>query len=229
MAARYSSRSSGSRPVAARYRRRLSSTRWSRRVSTGPLTVSHSPPNPSPSTVRLANGRAARYRVRTRRSVPELHSWPSTRAQITGTAWGRPRSSTVAMMALWLASRKARWRWDRISATAPPGRRGRLLYRAGMGPPAQAGAGQVAPEPGVGLGHAAGVLKDHPGDAGGHGGQGHGHAVVAPGGQAGRTQRLRAGAGDLQAVGPLGDGHAQLGQLGGQGGQPVGLVSPGHR
>src|SRR5918994_1111662 len=118
MAARYSSRSSGSRPVAARYRRRLSPTRCSRGVSTGPLTVSHSPQKPLPSTVRLPYGRAARYLVRTRRSVPELHSCPSTRAHSTGTAWGRPRSSTVAITALWLASRKARCWEDRSSAMA---------------------------------------------------------------------------------------------------------------
>ena len=150
MAARYSSRSSGSRPVAARYRRRLSSTRRSRRVSTGPLTVSHSPQKPLPSTVRLAYGRAARYRVRTLRSVPELHGWPSTRAHSTGTAWGRPRSSTVAIAALWLASRKrAAGRTGSRPWLLPRGGGWeRLLYRAGMGPRRQPAAARSRQNPG---------------------------------------------------------------------------------
>src|SRR5215211_3752619 len=68
----------------------------------------------------VAYGRAARYRVRVRRSVPELHSCPSTRAHSSGTAWGRPRSSTVAITALWLTSRKARCWSDRTEAMAAP-------------------------------------------------------------------------------------------------------------
>src|SRR5215218_762143 len=83
----------------------------------------------------VAYGRAARYRVRVRRSVPELHSCPSTRAHSSGTAWGRPRSSTVAITALWLASRKTRCWSDRMGAMAAPlqSGRGRRRRPGGMG------------------------------------------------------------------------------------------------